>query len=191
MRFELVAVALVFVACSKPQPPSSTHATPSAPSPEPATHDPLSPPSGEQPVATTAAPDPVERPLLPPNELGKANVSLLGCLAESVKPTSSPRSVPPPDTVSVTPTGLGLGLRHQLRHNCCAKAQVESTLDAHSVRIVERLSGEVCRCMCSSVIRAAVRLAPGDYQVSVSQIDASGTETKLHEGSVTVASLRR
>jgi hypothetical protein len=189
MRFTFAAAALLVLACSKPQPSATSAGTTSPPPPTPEVTSSSSPPP---PTAAlpTAAPTEVERPILPPSEPGKANVSLAGCLAEKDKPTSSSRSMKP-DQVILTPTGLGLTLRHQLQHNCCAEAQVQSELDGHDVRIVEHMTGEVCRCMCNSVIRAAVRLPPGTYQVTLSQIDASGKETKLHEQELAVTSLRK
>lgn len=53
-----------------------------------------------------------------------------------------------------------------VRHGCCRKATVSIERQGNTISFVEYWTGSICKCMCSSVIRAVIKkLPPGKYQV--------------------------
>ncbi|MBF5042203.1 hypothetical protein FGE12_07325 [Aggregicoccus sp. 17bor-14] len=129
--------------------------------------------------------------LLPPSTVGKANVAFAGCLAEPTASAEAGSRFPPPaaaptrrgaaePAVQVSALGTGALVTHQLTHGCCLQGRVSSAIEGRTLTLTETLSGESCRCLCSSTVRAAVRLEPGQYTLKVvTREGAKSTSSKV------------
>lgn len=114
--------------------------------------------------------------LLPPSTVGQANVAFAGCLAQATPSAAAGSRFPPPaptrggaaaPAVQVGALGTGALVTHQLTHGCCLQGRVSSALEGRTLTLTETLSGASCRCLCSTTVRAAVRLEPGQYTLKV------------------------
>ncbi len=71
------------------------------------------------------------------------------------------------EAVHVGATTAGVVVSHKVRHACCLKGAVETSVEGTTVTIREQLTGSPCRCLCGSGIETHVPLAPGTYDVKV------------------------
>jgi hypothetical protein len=76
-------------------------------------------------------------------------------------------------------------IKHNITHNCCNKAKVNTKVMKHLVHVTEKLSGVSCRCKCSSTIKTIVPLAKGDYVVTV-DLNQDGKVKKIHEAKISL-----
>lgn len=137
-------------------------------------------------------------PPLLPGEPGSTRAVFAGCLTSTTRGESDGETFPAASKaltrgpvapkVSVQVAGSGILVLHDLDHACCLTAKVESSREGQIVRIVEKLSGEPCRCMCQSTIRTAVGLAPGAYQVVLEVIE-QGRTREVHRQAVEIEHL--
>lgn len=133
--------------------------------------------------------------LIPP-PAGQSRVALEGCLASESTEEAGARYPEPPKTravgpapVTVSVSGLGVLVAHQLSHACCLKAEVTPTIENGVVTVAEKLSGKPCRCMCSSTIKTAVGLAPGSYELGVRLQTVDGAISDVHHQKVEIKRL--
>jgi hypothetical protein len=149
---------------------------------------------GAQPSTGLGKPVPgLKGLLIPPSTPGAAKVAVEGCLAQAdtSEEAGSRFPVPPPTrgpakaNVAVEPLGKGILVVHELAHGCCLTADVKSSLEGRTVTLTETLSGKSCRCRCSSTVRAAVGLLPGDYTLKVVTHEP-GNKHVAHEAPLTV-----
>jgi hypothetical protein len=54
---------------------------------------------------------------------------------------------------------------HNLIHACCLAAQVTSSIERDLVTVREHLTGEPCKCDCTSMLETVVGLSPGAWIV--------------------------
>ena len=71
------------------------------------------------------------------------------------------------EAVHVSTTSAGVVVSHKVRHACCLKGSVETSVEGNVVTVREQLTGNPCRCLCGSGIETNVPLAPGNYDVKV------------------------
>ncbi len=151
---------LVFVlalgACSTVK--SGEASEPVVDSPKEATTDP-------EPRAVTA-PKPAEA-----SSPGQARSSISGCLTEAegmpAKGAATRSAAAPQTGLDVTAHSWGILVNHSLHHPCCLAGKVETTVEKSHVTVREVLSGNVCRCMCSSNLVTRIPVLPGEYTVDV------------------------
>jgi hypothetical protein len=206
MRGMAMAMALVTAGCATQA--KETKAEPVAPATAPAEESaassggagPAGKPQAQQaahPAARVGGPSGIASgaTMLPP-AAGQSRATFEGCLAaagteqEGEKFPARPKTrsmAPPPVTVSAS--GLGVTVAHELEHACCLKAEVSSAVEGGAVTVTERLLGTPCRCMCSSTIRTAVGLAPGSYELVVVEQGAGGASREVHRQKVEIGRL--
>ena len=97
-------------------------------------------------------------------QVGQSLTSILGCLNPD-KSDSSKAPVSPQAGADVVPIAGGVVVTHNLIHACCLRAQVSSSIDGDFVTVREHLTGEPCKCDCTSTLRTAVGLRPGTWVV--------------------------
>ena len=121
-------------------------------------HDePREPAASSAPAEETPQPRPegevaVGRMLLPPSQAGASKFVVEGCAAKpSEEPATRGVVTERPDHVDASALGTGIVVGHDLFHACCLKAESQTTVDGDRVTISETLSGQPCRCRCSSV----------------------------------------
>ncbi len=158
-------VVLLGMACSK----SATVDAPASDAPATVEVTEADTPS---PTDASVRPDVAPRPQLPQTvsmRPASANPSftIQGC-------ASATRSRAPQDdghdlteAVHVGVTTAGVSVSHKVRHACCLKGAVSTSVEGNVVTVREQLTGSPCRCMCGSGIETLVPLPPGDYDVKV------------------------
>lgn len=201
----LVAAACLALSCSSTQSHDSAQpetVEPAAPlQTEVQTDEPAAPLQTAVPIDTPTSPAVLEEPPhLPGNakpahlskgESGTSRTSVTGCLASSGSPGAQQAELPVTrggaggESVRVRVLGRSLIVTHDLTHACCLKADVSTKSGGGAVRIVEKLSGTACRCMCNSTIKTTVDSGPGAHLVTVI-VEANGSSRTAHEESVTV-----
>lgn len=170
--------------------------------PEPAKEEAVAEPAepegekpAEKPVATTA---PAVKPAggggadaKPESVPVVARVSLSGCLEKSkrrggAEPKREPVSGPAVDNVRIQKGKSGIIVFHDLTHNCCFEADVQTSVKGTSVLVVEKLSGDTCRCRCNSTIRTDIGLeTKKTYTVRV-DVNENGQDRKVHQEDVSL-----
>lgn len=78
-------------------------------------------------------------------------------------------------------------ITHEVAHPCCLRGRVEGRIDGGLLRIDEHLTGEPCRCECSSTIRTAFRLGERVQALEV-HLNDRGHDSVLYKA--TAATLR-
>jgi hypothetical protein len=163
MRLLLTAIAALLFACA-------TVPEPVEPVPAPDSAVPSTPAAAVEPVQ---APAPAPRPLAANEVVG----TLRGCLAAANLGNAPEASLPvkrgenePLPALDVTVWPWGLEVRHELRHPCCLKGEIDAVIEAGRVRVTERLEGTPCNCYCWSTLVTRVGLEPGEYELEVDLI---------------------
>jgi len=126
--------------------------------------------------------------LTPPSKPGTSRFEVEGCAAHPERAMDQPpaRALPPTGTaVEVQPLRRGAMVVHELTHACCLKANVTTQLEKKVATVHETLSGNPCRCMCSSTLRTALALPPGTYQLVV-ELERDKKVEKVHEQALSV-----
>lgn len=153
---------------------------------------------GPGPALKPPKPSFTSRLLLPPSTPGENVSDFTGCLSlqeateESGARFPAPavtRGPPPKDPVRLGPMGRGVVVSHGLVHACCLKGEVLSEVQGTQVIITERLTGMPCRCRCSSTLRTAVGLAPGEYTV-ILRVQEGEDVREVFTGPVSVTAAR-
>ncbi len=168
MRTTLVIALFGLAACK--------HSEPAAEAP-PGTTAPADPATAGEPAHPATGPAaPLGRMMIPPSE-GKSSFRAEGCAATPEVMPEQTRSLPTDDKVEASALGTGIVVSHELAHACCLKAESSANVDGARVTITETLSGTPCRCMCSSVLRTAVGLKKGTWDVVVKMVEPGKTRT--------------
>ena len=177
--------------------PATPPATSAAEDPEPAAEDPEPAPVKPAPVQGAVG---VQRALIPPAVEGQNVSRIEGCLAQGAGDDGDGVRFPvltptrggdaKAKATRVSTTGTGVLITHELSHACCLKAKVHSVVERtysryQTVHVSVVLSGEPCRCMCSSTVQAAVGLQPDTYILAVEVADGESLET-VHQSQITV-----
>lgn len=209
----LLAAAALAACASRPEGPSTTTVTSKddacAVGPVAALDeaDALSFDGGVGPLSASRAMAPALRPpkpqftstlLLPPQTPGDNVSDFTGCLslAEATEASGArfpapvvTRDPPPEEPVRVGPMGQGVVISHDLAHACCLQGEVLSELQGSQVLITERLTGTPCGCRCSSTLRTAVGLSPGEYTV-ILRVQEGEDVREVFKGPVSVTATR-
>ncbi len=70
-----------------------------------------------------------------------------------------------------------------VRHGCCRKASVSIQQQGNTLNFVEYWTGSICKCMCSSTIRAVIKkLPPGEYKVFAIETGTNPLDDKPNSG---------
>jgi hypothetical protein len=142
------------------------------------------PPSGPEPVDGLGALAQTSQP----------GVKITGCLAEPAKEAVATRSGPPPSASPaawrVSALGSTVVVTHTLDHACCLHGAATATVNGAVIVVEEQLTGEPCRCLCSSTIQTRVNAPPGDYDVQTYTV-TNGTRKLANSGRVTVTGALR
>ena len=149
--------------------PQPAHPTPPASSSSPAAPTPPTPPK----------PKSIEQP--------KPETVLSGCLTNpAARSGGGTRATPGPERsqregVSIAALGENIEVTYRLTHNCCHQAAVETSAgQGNRIEVVVKLSGNDCRCMCSSTVKTTIPAEKGKtYTVDVIY-DKNGTQSKVH-----------
>lgn len=171
----LALLAFGLAGCANPAktgPETGASVAPSAPPP--------SPPAPSAPPAASA--------FVAPKIDSAPRTSVEGCLAVPPSDAHPPtRSFfrPRPDKVEVAVEAGAARVAHHLTHACCLHAETRLEHSGQSVTLVEELSGEPCRCRCSSVIHSRVPLAPGEHELRV-RLDQAGDKRDVHQQTITI-----
>ncbi len=122
---------------------------------------------------------------------GETRLALAGCATEATEEGGARFPQKPVmrgpgggNSITFVPSATGVLITHELSHACCLKASVESKVDAGLVAVTEKLTGNACRCMCSSTLKTSVGLAPGSYTLVVQTAHGSRYEEVLREALV-------
>lgn len=74
-----------------------------------------------------------------------------------------------------------------VHHGCCRKAEVSTKQHEKIITIIEYWTGQICKCMCNSTIRAVIQKLPkGDYQVYAIETGTDPITDTPHTGRDTV-----
>ncbi len=74
-----------------------------------------------------------------------------------------------------------------VHHGCCRKAVVSTQQQANVITITEYWTGQICKCMCNSSIRAVIRKLPkGEYRVYAIETGTDPVTDTPHPGKDTV-----
>lgn len=125
------------------------------------------------PVAQPPTPRALEGLVLPPAEVGGFSSSVAGCAATPGQEPVATRAALAEEKVEATGVATGMILTHVVPHACCLAATTSVKVVTGTVLITETLDGSPCRCRCSSTLRVAVGLKPGDYAVELKTIESS------------------
>ena len=106
-------------------------------------------------LAASCAPPDVGRPTL--------TYSVGGCSEQS----ESTRAATDGE-VQIVGEGDTIHVVHKLSYVCCAELELTTTQEGSTIRLLEKNTGEICRCMCDYEVEADITgLNPGVYQVEV------------------------
>jgi hypothetical protein len=120
---------------------------------------------------------------------GRSRTEIEGCLAKEGKRAFTPPvargNAPKAGPVQVEKFPSGIVVTHHLDHACCLKGGVATTVEPGVVAIIATLSGEPCRCPCSSTLTTTVGLVPGIYRVKVEVQNGKKTST-VYDGPISL-----
>lgn len=150
-----------------------------------------SPPAGS--LGGPPEPEPVDG-LAALTQTSQPGVKITGCLAEPAQENTATRSAPTrtanAPTWRVSSLGNTVVVTHTLDHACCLQGTATATVNGAVIVVEEQLTGQPCRCMCSSTIQTRVSAPPGDYEVQTFTV-TNGTKQLAKSGRVTVAGALR
>lgn len=94
---------------------------------------------------------------------------------------------PLPGDHGITTGGDSIIYSRFVRHGCCRKVKVSTNRQEKVITIIEYWTGSICKCMCSSAIRAVIqKLPPGDYRVFAIETGTNPLDDKPYTGRDTV-----
>lgn len=186
--FAVSCFATSSTACRGPSVADPAH--PGGPAESPASPKSVAPAEGTGPAAPADAPAPSS----PASAASDTRIE--GCLAAAEATEAAASEFPARGqsrsaarkTVTVTPKAGGLTVKHALDHACCLKGEVDTSIGDGTVEIVEQLSGQPCRCLCSSTLETEVALSAGEWDVVVIVQRYDGTRDEVHREKVTTPS---
>lgn len=74
--------------------------------------------------------------------------------------------LPMPGDNDIKADGDSIIYTRAVHHGCCRKAEVSTHQHERIITIVEYWTGQICKCMCNSTIRAVIQKLPkGEYRV--------------------------
>lgn len=109
------------------------------------------------------------------------NYTITGC-AETDNGMNT-RTIKEDANASITITNDSINYHRSLNHQCCRKAEINYEINNSIINIYETWSGQGCRCMCYSELKATIKGLRGDYTIKASE---NLTNTALITESVSI-----
>jgi len=89
--------------------------------------------------------------------------------------------------VQIVGEGDTIHVAHKLTYVCCAELVLTTTQEGSTIRILERNTGEICRCVCDYEVDADITgLSAGVYQVEVWGVEYEDVHTPELLGQATI-----
>ena len=89
--------------------------------------------------------------------------------------------------VQIVGEGDTIHVAHKLSYVCCAKLVLTTEEEDSTIRLLEKNTGEICRCMCDYEVEADITgLSPGVYQVEVWGVEYEDVHTPELLGQATI-----
>jgi len=89
--------------------------------------------------------------------------------------------------VEIVGQGDTIHVSQKLSYVCCAELELTTEQEGSTVRLLEKNTGEVCRCMCDYEVEADIAgLSPGVYQVEVWGVEYEDVHTPELLGQATI-----
>ena len=105
-----------------------------------------------------------------------------GCSEES-EPTRAATD----GEVQIVGEGDTIHVTHKLTYVCCAELVLTTEQEDSTIRLLEKNTGEICRCLCEYEVEADIAgLNPGVYQVEVWGVEYGDVHTPELLGQATI-----
>jgi len=105
-----------------------------------------------------------------------------GCSEESENTRAATRG-----EVHIVGQGDTIHVSQKLTYVCCAELELTTEQQGSTIRLLEKNTGEVCRCMCDYEVEADISgLSPGVYQVEVWGVEYEDVHTPELLGQATI-----
>lgn len=89
--------------------------------------------------------------------------------------------------VQIVGEGDTIHVAHKLTYVCCAELVLTTEQEGSTIRLLEKNTGEICRCMCDYEVEADITgLSPGVYQVEVWGVEYEDVHTPELLGQATI-----
>jgi len=89
--------------------------------------------------------------------------------------------------VQIVGQGDTIHVSQKLSYVCCAKLVLTTEQEDSTIRLLEKNTGEICRCMCDYEVEAEITgLSPGVYQVEVWGVEYEDVHTPELLGQATI-----
>jgi hypothetical protein len=89
--------------------------------------------------------------------------------------------------VQIAGQGDTIHVAHKLTYVCCAELVLTMAQEDSTIRLLEKNTGEICRCMCDYEVEADITgLSPGVYEVEVWGVEYEDVHTPELLGQATV-----
>ncbi|MCJ7618667.1 MAG: hypothetical protein MUP64_00435 [Anaerolineae bacterium] len=89
--------------------------------------------------------------------------------------------------VQIVGEGDTIHVAHKLTYVCCAELVLTTEQEDSTIRLLEKNTGEICRCMCDYEVEAEITgLSPGVYQVEVWGVEYEDVHTPELLGQATI-----
>jgi hypothetical protein len=89
--------------------------------------------------------------------------------------------------VQIVGEGDTIHVVHKLTYVCCAKLVLTTEQEDETIKLLEKNTGEICRCMCDYEVEAEITgLSPGVYQVEVWGVEYEDVHTPELLGQATI-----
>jgi len=89
--------------------------------------------------------------------------------------------------VQIVGEGDTIHVVHKLSYVCCAELELTTKQEGSTIRLLEKNTGEICRCMCDYEVEADITgLSPGVYQVEVWGVEYEDVYTPELLGQATI-----
>ncbi|HLE06045.1 MAG TPA: hypothetical protein VI790_01730 [Candidatus Nanoarchaeia archaeon] len=98
------------------------------------------------------------------NELS-FSYTIIGCAETETGMTT--RSLKEDINASIIITNNTIEYYRGLNHQCCKKAEISYTITDQIINIYETWSGNGCRCMCYSKLKASIKGLKGEYTIKI------------------------
>jgi hypothetical protein len=89
--------------------------------------------------------------------------------------------------VQIVGEGDTIHVAHKLTYVCCAELVLTTEQEDNTIRLLEKNTGEICRCMCDYEVEADITgLSAGVYQVEVWGVEYEDVHTPELLGQATI-----
>ncbi|MCJ7621694.1 MAG: hypothetical protein MUP64_15940 [Anaerolineae bacterium] len=89
--------------------------------------------------------------------------------------------------VQIVGQGDTIHVSQKLSYVCCAVLELTTTQEGSTIRLLEKNTGEICRCMCDYEVEADIAgVSPGVYQVEVWGVEYEDVHTPELLGQATI-----